>query len=131
MTVVVQTLLTEDDLRSAMALSRTAMVGLPPLAPSVELSEPAPALGAYVDGELIGTAELYTGWLVVRCKWCRLGTRPGCAWSVSHKHWRSGLIGRRSWWRWSIRSWPRTPAGTASRPMVCDECGRPRRSQWG
>ncbi|MGY1980332.1 hypothetical protein ACW9HR_19840 [Nocardia gipuzkoensis] len=46
MTVVVQTLLTEDDLRSAMALFRTAMVGLPPLTPTAELSEPGRALGA-------------------------------------------------------------------------------------
>ncbi|MGY2123630.1 GNAT family N-acetyltransferase [Nocardia gipuzkoensis] len=65
MTVVVQTLLTEDDLRSAMALFRTAMVGLPPLTPTAELSEPGRALGAYIEGELIGTAESYTSWLVV------------------------------------------------------------------
>ncbi|MGW4090303.1 hypothetical protein [Nocardia sp. NPDC004750] len=57
MIVAVQTLLTEDDIRSANALFRTAMVGLPPLTPAAELSEPGRTLGAYIDGELIGTAE--------------------------------------------------------------------------
>ncbi|MGW5378014.1 GNAT family N-acetyltransferase [Nocardia sp. NPDC003999] len=65
MTVAVQTLLAEDDIRSANALFRTAMVGLPPLTPTAELSEPGRTLGAYIDGELIGTAESYTSRLVV------------------------------------------------------------------
>ncbi|MEU6827783.1 GNAT family N-acetyltransferase [Nocardia beijingensis] len=65
MTVAVQTLRAEDDIRSANALFRTAMVGLPPLTPTAELSEPGRTLGAYLDGELIGTAESYTSWLVV------------------------------------------------------------------
>ncbi|MFD3701853.1 GNAT family N-acetyltransferase [Nocardia sp. NPDC058658] len=66
MTVDVDTLHSDDDLHAAGALFRAAMVGLPPLpAHRDHLSEPGRTLGARIDGQLVGTAEAYTSWLVV------------------------------------------------------------------
>lgn len=66
MSLEVHTLVTDDDVRAAGALFRSAMVGLPPLPSHQEqLSEPGRTLGARIDGELVGTAETYTSWLVV------------------------------------------------------------------
>ncbi|MFE1593111.1 GNAT family N-acetyltransferase [Nocardia sp. NPDC058705] len=66
MAVDVDTLHSDDDLHAAGALFRTAMVGLPPLPPHRDhLSEPGRTLGARIDGQLVGTADAYTNWLVV------------------------------------------------------------------
>ncbi|MFD3507835.1 GNAT family N-acetyltransferase [Nocardia sp. NPDC058666] len=66
MTVDIDTLHTDDDLHAASALFRAAMVGLPPLpAHPDHLSEPGRTVGARIDGQLVGTAEAYTSWLVV------------------------------------------------------------------
>ncbi|MFC9966867.1 GNAT family N-acetyltransferase [Nocardia ignorata] len=66
MSVHVATLHTDEDLHAASAVFRAAMVGLPPSPPdSDHLSEPGRTLGARIDGQLVGTAESYTSWLVV------------------------------------------------------------------
>ncbi|MFF3567720.1 GNAT family N-acetyltransferase [Nocardia jiangxiensis] len=55
-----------DDIRSAAAIFRSAMVGLPPLPPDAEdLSEPGRTLTARLDGRLVGAADSYTSGLVV------------------------------------------------------------------
>ncbi|WP_083905598.1 GNAT family N-acetyltransferase [Nocardia transvalensis] len=41
------------------------MVGLPPVSGTTGLNEPGRTLGARVDGELVGTANSFTSWLVV------------------------------------------------------------------
>ncbi|GAA2898501.1 GNAT family N-acetyltransferase [Streptosporangium fragile] len=64
----VRVLVREDELLTAAAVFRTAMVGLPPLPPGtdlLQLFEPGRALGAFADGELAGTTDSYSGWLVV------------------------------------------------------------------
>jgi predicted acetyltransferase len=60
----------EDDLIAAANLFRTAMVGFPPLpklAPGriTKLLEPGRTLGAFVDKELVGTADAVTGGLTL------------------------------------------------------------------
>ncbi|MFC4372790.1 GNAT family N-acetyltransferase [Nocardia halotolerans] len=66
MTVDVDTLHRDDDIHAAAALFRAAMVGLPPLPPHRDhLCEPGRTLGARLAGELVGTADSYTSWLVV------------------------------------------------------------------
>ncbi|WP_028476923.1 GNAT family N-acetyltransferase [Nocardia sp. CNY236] len=66
MPIHVQRLRTPEDIRSALTIFRMAMVGLPPLPPTVaEFSEPGRVLGAYIDRDLVGTVESYAGWLVV------------------------------------------------------------------
>ncbi|RDI68892.1 GNAT family N-acetyltransferase [Nocardia pseudobrasiliensis] len=63
---VVEALARADEIRRAHGVFRTAMVGLPPLPPDADgLWEPGRTLGARVDGELVGTANSYTSWLVV------------------------------------------------------------------
>lgn len=60
----------EDDLLAAAKVFRAAMVGLPPL-PNLppgqitQLLEPGRTIGAFVDGELIGTADAITGRLTL------------------------------------------------------------------
>ncbi|MFI5717699.1 GNAT family N-acetyltransferase [Nocardia sp. NPDC051750] len=55
------------DLRTAQQVFRTAMIGVPQLDAEAAdgLNEPGRTLGARSDGELIGTANSYTSWLVV------------------------------------------------------------------
>ncbi|MDX6740471.1 GNAT family N-acetyltransferase [Actinocorallia sp. A-T 12471] len=58
----------EGDARAAAAVFRTAMVGLPPLPGSVDLSglfEPGRAFGAFAGGEVVGATDSYTSWLTV------------------------------------------------------------------
>src|SRR5246500_2292240 len=60
----------EDDLIAAANLFRTAMVGFPPLpklAPGqiANLLEPGRTLGAFADGQLVGTADAVTGGLTL------------------------------------------------------------------
>ncbi|WP_248963662.1 GNAT family N-acetyltransferase [Sphaerisporangium perillae] len=58
----------EDELLAAAAVFRAAMVGLPPFpagADIAQLFEPGRTLGAFVDGELAGTADSYSSRLVV------------------------------------------------------------------
>ena len=60
----------EDDLIAAANLFRTAMVGFPPLpklAPGriTKLLEPGRTLGAFADGQLVGTADAVTGGLTL------------------------------------------------------------------
>src|SRR6516225_3979051 len=60
----------EDDLIAAANLFRTAMVGFPPLtslAPGqiTTLLEPGRTLGAFVDGQLVGTADAVTSGLTL------------------------------------------------------------------
>jgi hypothetical protein len=60
----------EDDLIAAANLFRTAMVGFPPvpkLAPGqiTKLLEPGRTLGAFVDKELVGTADALTSGLTL------------------------------------------------------------------
>ncbi|WP_406813563.1 GNAT family N-acetyltransferase [Mycobacterium sp. M23085] len=78
MTTEIRVLDTEDDLIAAAGLFRTAMVGLPPmtnLAPGqiTKLLEPGRTVGAFVDQQLVGTADAVTSTL----------TLPGGA-AVSH-----------------------------------------------
>ena len=61
-------ILTEtDDIARASTLFRTAMVGFPLSAGGdvTELHEHGRTLGAFIDGELVGTAEAYSSWLTV------------------------------------------------------------------
>ena len=90
----VRVLSREDDLLAAAAVFRTALVGLPPLpvgADIARLFEPGRTLGAFVGGELAGTADSYSSRLVV----------PGGAWvpqaAVTHvgvlpTHTRRGIV---------------------------------------
>src|ERR1700758_5887471 len=60
----------EDDLIAAATLFRTAMVGFPPLphlAPGqiATLLEPGRTVGAFVDGQLVGTADAVTSGLTL------------------------------------------------------------------
>ncbi|WP_024805327.1 GNAT family N-acetyltransferase [Nocardia sp. BMG51109] len=65
MTIDIDVLSEEADIRAAQRIFRTAMVGLPPAPESDGLNEPGRTLGARVDGELVGTANSYTSRLVV------------------------------------------------------------------
>jgi predicted acetyltransferase len=70
MTTEIRVLDAEDDLIAAANLFRTAMVGFPPLpklAPGqiAKLLEPGRTLGAFVDKELVGTADAVTGGLTL------------------------------------------------------------------
>ncbi|OBH42298.1 GNAT family N-acetyltransferase [Mycobacterium mantenii] len=65
MTTEIRTLDTEDDLVAAARLFRTAMVGLPPLSnlspgQITKLLDPGRTVGAFVDGQLVGTADAVT-----------------------------------------------------------------------
>lgn len=66
MTLQVDTLVDDEEIRAATGLFRKAMVGVLPLSePAEPLSEPGRTLGVRVDGELVGTATSFTSWLVV------------------------------------------------------------------
>jgi predicted acetyltransferase len=70
MTPEIRVLDAEDDLIAAANLFRTAMVGFPPLpklAPGqiTKLLEPGRTLGAFVDQELVGTADAVTSGLTL------------------------------------------------------------------
>jgi predicted acetyltransferase len=70
MTTEIRVLDAEDDLIAAANLFRTAMVGFPPLpklAPGqiTKLLEPGRTLGAFADGQLVGTADAVTGGLTL------------------------------------------------------------------
>ena len=70
MTTEIRVLDAEDDLIAAANLFRTAMVGFPPLpqlAPGqiTTLLEPGRTLGAFVDGQLVGTADAVTSGLTL------------------------------------------------------------------
>lgn len=78
MTTEIRVLDAEDDLLSAARLFRTAMVGLPPMSnlppgQITKLRDPGRTVGAFVDGQLVGTADAVTSSL----------TLPGGA-TVSH-----------------------------------------------
>jgi predicted acetyltransferase len=78
MTTELRVLDTEDDLIAAAKLFRTAMVGLPPMSnlppgQITNLLDPGRTVGAFVDGQLVGTADAVTSTL----------TLPGGA-TVSH-----------------------------------------------
>jgi predicted acetyltransferase len=70
MTTEIRALDTDDDLVAAAQLFRTAMVGLPPvqnLPPGqiTKLFEPGRTVGAFVDGQLVGTADAVTSTLTL------------------------------------------------------------------
>lgn len=70
MTTEIRVLDAEDDLVAAANLFRTAMVGLPPrsnLSPGdiTKLFDPGRTLGAFVDGELVGTTDSVTSSLTL------------------------------------------------------------------
>jgi predicted acetyltransferase len=70
MTTEIRVLDSEDDLIAAANLFRTAMVGLPPwsnLPPGQisKLLEPGRTIGAFVGGQLVGTADAVTSGLVL------------------------------------------------------------------
>jgi predicted acetyltransferase len=70
MTTEIRVLDGEDELVSAVNLFRTAMVGFPPLsnlAPGqiTKLLEPGRTIGAFVDDELVGTADAVTSGLTL------------------------------------------------------------------
>jgi predicted acetyltransferase len=70
MTTEIRVLDGEDDLIAAANLFRTAMVGFPPLpklAPGqiTKLLEPGRTIGAFVDGQLVGTADAVTSGLTL------------------------------------------------------------------
>jgi predicted acetyltransferase len=70
MTTEIRVLDGEDDLIAAANLFRTAMVGFPPLpklAPGhiAKLLEPGRTIGAFVDGQLVGTADAVTSGLTL------------------------------------------------------------------
>jgi predicted acetyltransferase len=70
MTTDLRLLETEDDLLAAADVFRIAMVGLPPrpaLAPGriAALLEPGRTVGAFVDGQLVGTADAQTSGLTL------------------------------------------------------------------
>ncbi|MCX4096951.1 GNAT family N-acetyltransferase [Nocardia sp. alder85J] len=66
MTIEIRTLTDPAEVRSAAAIFRTAMVGLPPISADVAdgLVEPGRTLGAWLDGELVGGADSYTSRMV-------------------------------------------------------------------
>jgi len=70
MTTQLRVLESEDDLIAAANLFRTAMVGFPRL-PSLppgqitKMLEPGRTIGAFVDGQLVGTADAVTGGLTL------------------------------------------------------------------
>jgi predicted acetyltransferase len=70
MTTEIRVLDAEDDLIAAANLFRTAMVGFPPL-PNLatgqitKLLEPGRTVGAFVDGQLVGTADAVTSGLTL------------------------------------------------------------------
>lgn len=89
----IRVLESESDLRASSALFRTAMVGIP--APAAAdgplLLEPGRTLGAFVEGELVGTADAATSGLVLPG-----GARVGHA-AVTHvgvlpTHTRRGIL---------------------------------------
>jgi predicted acetyltransferase len=63
----IRVLTSSDDIADAVAVFKTAMIGLPPLPPGdvTALHEPGRTLGAFADGKVIGGADAYTGWLTV------------------------------------------------------------------
>jgi predicted acetyltransferase len=70
MTIEIRVLDAEDDLLAAANVFRTAMVGLPPmpgLAPGqiATLLEPGRTIGAFVDGQLAGTADAQSSGLTL------------------------------------------------------------------
>jgi len=70
MTIEIRVLDAEDDLVAAANLFRTAMIGFPPLphlAPGqiTTLLEPGRTVGAFVDGQLVGTADAVTSGLTL------------------------------------------------------------------
>lgn len=70
MTTDIRVLDTEQDLIAAANVFRTAMIGFPPLpnlAPGkiCELLEPGRTIGAFVDGQLVGTADAVTSGLTL------------------------------------------------------------------
>lgn len=70
MTTEIRVLDAEDDLIAAANLFRTAMIGFPPLpklAPGqiTTLLEPSRTVGAFVDGQLVGTADAVTSGLTL------------------------------------------------------------------
>ena len=70
MTTDIRVLDSEDDLVAAANVFRTAMVGFPPL-PNLppgqitKLLEPGRTVGAFVGGQLVGTAEAATSGLTL------------------------------------------------------------------
>ncbi|WP_163505941.1 GNAT family N-acetyltransferase [Fodinicola acaciae] len=67
MTVDIRVLTDDAELRRSASVFATALVGAPELDPDRDLSkrfEPGRTLGAFVDGEMVGTANAYTSWLV-------------------------------------------------------------------
>ncbi|WP_431938259.1 GNAT family N-acetyltransferase [Nocardia grenadensis] len=66
MTVDIDTMTDPADVHAAQQVFRTAMVGIPPISAEAAdaLTEPGRTLGARVGGELVGTANSYTSWLV-------------------------------------------------------------------
>lgn len=70
MTIEIRALDSDDDLVAAAQLFRTAMVGLPPmqnLPPGqiTKLFEPGRTHGAFIDGQLVGTADAVTSTLTL------------------------------------------------------------------
>ncbi|ROO84237.1 putative acetyltransferase [Actinocorallia herbida] len=68
MSLDVRALRSEDDVRAAGAVFRTAMVGLPPLPGGLDFAdffEPGRAFGVFDGGTLVGTTDSYTSWLAV------------------------------------------------------------------
>lgn len=70
MTTEIRVLSGEDDLISAANVFRTAMIGLPPLpdlAPGqiTRIMEPGRTIGAFTDGQLVGTADAVTSGLTL------------------------------------------------------------------
>lgn len=70
MTTEIRVLDTEDDLIAAARLFRTAMVGLPPMSnlppgQITKLLDPGRTIGAFVDGQLVGTADAVTSTLTL------------------------------------------------------------------
>ncbi|WP_118913822.1 GNAT family N-acetyltransferase [Mycobacterium shigaense] len=70
MTIELRVLETEDDLVAALNLFRVAMVGFPPLPdlPAGQITallDPGRTLGAFVDGQLVGTTDAVTSTLTL------------------------------------------------------------------
>ncbi|MGN6335761.1 GNAT family N-acetyltransferase, partial [Mycobacterium sp.] len=70
MTTEIRVLDTEDDLIAAATLFRTAMVGLPPMSnlppgQITKLLDPGRTVGAFVDGQLVGTVDAVTSALTL------------------------------------------------------------------
>ncbi|MFI9533988.1 GNAT family N-acetyltransferase [Nocardia fusca] len=66
MTVDIDIVTDAADARAAQQVFRTAMVGGPPISAEAAdgLNEPGRTLGARVGGELVGTVNSYTSWLI-------------------------------------------------------------------